>query len=235
MHSHSSTTLFTFSTIRKLFHQQLDSPKNMVRTRGKDQVWQRHLDWMSLIILAAALALWCLALSCTIKTSVMSSPWGFHLMPGLTGFLRRLQYEALWFPWPCFTPQVDLVDARRVSAQFWGFGEQKWHFSLFALLHHVALVRTDVSEELGASIIRVTRIGELGTLAITSNRRTLVTAHIVPSSLILVPLIIEAPSSSETSVLTSATWCNIPEDGILYSHCHKNLKSYIFLVVQNFL
>jgi hypothetical protein len=35
------------------------------------------------------------------------------------------------------------------------------------------LVRTDVSEELSASIFRVTRIGELGTtLAVTSNRRT---------------------------------------------------------------
>jgi hypothetical protein len=31
------------------------------------------------------------------------------------------------------------------------------------MLPHVALVRTDVSEELSASIIRVTRIGELGT------------------------------------------------------------------------
>jgi hypothetical protein len=37
----------------------------------------------------------------------------------------------------------------------------------------VALVRTDVSEELSASIIRVTRIGELGTLATTSNQHTL--------------------------------------------------------------
>jgi hypothetical protein len=38
----------------------------------------------------------------------------------------------------------------------------------------VALVRTDVSEELSASFIRVTRIGELGTtIAVTSNRRTL--------------------------------------------------------------
>jgi hypothetical protein len=37
----------------------------------------------------------------------------------------------------------------------------------------VALVRTDVSEELSASFIRVERIGELGTLAVTSNRRTL--------------------------------------------------------------
>jgi hypothetical protein len=37
----------------------------------------------------------------------------------------------------------------------------------------VALVRTDVSEELSASFIRVTRIVELGTtLAVTSNRRT---------------------------------------------------------------
>jgi hypothetical protein len=39
------------------------------------------------------------------------------------------------------------------------------------MLRHVALVRIDVSEELSASVIRVTRIGELGTtLAITSNR-----------------------------------------------------------------
>jgi hypothetical protein len=38
------------------------------------------------------------------------------------------------------------------------------------MLHHVALVRTDVSEKLSASFIRVTGIGELGTLlAITSN------------------------------------------------------------------
>jgi hypothetical protein len=33
------------------------------------------------------------------------------------------------------------------------------------MLRLVALVRTDVSEELRASFIRVTRIGELGTLA----------------------------------------------------------------------
>jgi hypothetical protein len=39
------------------------------------------------------------------------------------------------------------------------------------MLRHVALVKTDVSEELSAYFIRVTRIGELGTtLAVTSNR-----------------------------------------------------------------
>jgi hypothetical protein len=41
------------------------------------------------------------------------------------------------------------------------------------MLSHVALVRINVLEELSASIIRVTRIGELGTLAITSNRHLL--------------------------------------------------------------
>jgi hypothetical protein len=41
------------------------------------------------------------------------------------------------------------------------------------ILRSVALVRTDVSEELSASFIRV-RIGELGKpLAVSSNRRTL--------------------------------------------------------------
>jgi hypothetical protein len=80
------------------------------------------------------------------------------------------------------------------------------------MLSRVALVRNEVSEELSASFIRVTRIGELGTtLAVTSNRHKLVflrsvrqlliTASVVPSSPILVTLKKEELSSSETSVL----------------------------------
>jgi hypothetical protein len=77
------------------------------------------------------------------------------------------------------------------------------------MLVRVARVRTDVSEERSESIIRVTRIGEPGTLAVTSSRRKL--------------------RKNTESVLTRATRRNIPEDGILLSHCSENLKSYTAL------
>jgi hypothetical protein len=99
----------------------------------------------------------------------------------------------------------------------------------------VALVRTDISEECIAFIIRVRRIGEVGaTLAVINNRKMLrrnimrgeisflcsvrqllVTANVVLNLPILVALTMEAIRSSETSVLTRATWPKIAEHGIL--------------------
>jgi hypothetical protein len=106
------------------------------------------------------------------------------------------------------------------------------------MLRRVALLRTDVSKELSASVIRVTRICELGTtLAVTSNRRSvrrlrgLLIRPSVLNSPILVTLMKEALSSSETLVLTRATRRNNPEDTILHSHRRENLKSYISKVV----
>jgi hypothetical protein len=77
---------------------------------------------------------------------------------------------------------------------------------VFRDVHRVALVRSEVSEERSASIIRVTRTGELGTtLAVSSVCRLILMANVVPSSPIVVTLMMEALSSSETSVLTRAT------------------------------
>jgi hypothetical protein len=69
-----------------------------------------------------------------------------------------------------------------------------------AMLHRVDLIRTDVSEKLSASFIRVTRIIELGTtdarcVFLRSVRRLLVIASVVPSSPILVTLMKEAQVS----------------------------------------
>jgi ABC-type molybdate transport system permease subunit len=71
------------------------------------------------------------------------------------------------------------------------------------ILHRLALVRTDVSEELSSSFIRITRIGKLGT-TLAAVCQLLVTASVVPSLPILVTQKKEALSSSEKSILNKS-------------------------------
>jgi hypothetical protein len=108
------------------------------------------------------------------------------------------------------------------------------------MLRHMAFVRTDVSEERFASIIRMTRIDEIGTrLSVTGNRSfilsnvlwLLVIANIIPRSPILVTLMMDAKRSSEMLVLTEAARRNISEEGTLHSRRRRreNLKSYTAL------
>jgi hypothetical protein len=66
--------------------------------------------------------------------------------------------------WPHFFVTFELTDTEKRNCM------QHWRRPSSGMLRCVALVRIDVSEEPSASIIRVTRIGELGTLlSVTRN------------------------------------------------------------------
>jgi hypothetical protein len=75
------------------------------------------------------------------------------------------------------------------------------------MLRRDPLVRTDVCEERIVSIIRVT-------VFLPSMLLLLVTVNVVPSSPILVALMMQAICSSEMPVFSRATHRHIPEDGI---------------------
>jgi hypothetical protein len=89
----------------------------------------------------------------------------------------------------------------------------------------VGIVQTYISEERVASIFRARET----TQAKKSVRRLLTDiffARVISSTLKM-----EATRSSETSVYNIPTGRHIPEDGILHSHRHENLKSYILIIV----
>jgi hypothetical protein len=93
------------------------------------------------------------------------------------------------------------------------------------MLRHVVLVRTDVSEELSASIFRETRIDERWP-CISSQHASVASYGYVPTSPILDNLIMGALSSSESLVITRATRRNIPKAPFFKSSlfCDQKIK-----------
>jgi hypothetical protein len=100
----------------------------------------------------------------------------------LTNFSREYEHA----PWRC--PLPPSLSACLSASSLYTFQSADWlsvhvawilKMTSSGMLRRVALVSTNVLEEISTSIIRVIRIGELGTaLAVTSNQRTqlLVTA-----------------------------------------------------------
>jgi hypothetical protein len=101
-----------------------------------------------------------------------------------------------------------------------------WRMPSSGMLRRVDIERTDVSEGRIAYIVYITRIDALWTtLAVTGNDMYLSVVRFVCCLLLtffiapnLVTLMIDAIISTETSVLTTATRRNIPEDDILHSY-----------------
>jgi hypothetical protein len=79
------------------------------------------------------------------------------------------------------------------------------------VLRRVAIVRTDVSQELSASFIRVTRIGELGTtLAVTSNRQRVLALYTVLRNLLNV--LEQVVNKLGLQIQTNVCFAHVTED-----------------------
>jgi hypothetical protein len=72
------------------------------------------------------------------------------------------------FRWKIWEQEAMIIKTVRIFPTFYGTQRLLRRMVSSGILRRVALVRTDVSEELSASFIRATTIGKLGTtLAVT--------------------------------------------------------------------
>jgi hypothetical protein len=104
---------------------------------------------------------------------------------------------------PLLLNSMQLFEVCNLSLLIFRTGlSRAWRMPSTGMLRFVALASTDVSEVRIASIIRVTRIGELATMLAVTNIRSTLRRNTM--------------SSSETSVLTGATRPNFLVDGIIH-------------------
>jgi hypothetical protein len=119
--------------------------------------------------------------------------WRLDHRGSLLAIKRVFNYAEKWSKY-CYRITLETSTENNVMWKILGFQGGMWH--------RVAFVKNDISEENIASIIRVGRIRELGTLAATSNW--------VPT------LKKESIRSSKMLVLITVTRRYIPVDGILH-------------------
>jgi hypothetical protein len=113
------------------------------------------------------------------------------------------QSESLFSKAFCKLPSSEITCFEMISPHPSHGAAMIWRMVSSGMLPRVTSVRTDVSQELSTSFIRVTRIGELGTtLAVTSNWRRLR----------------RNTKWAWESFLQVPHGVTIPEDAILHSH-----------------
>jgi hypothetical protein len=101
----------------------------------------------------------------SVKISIIREDINWILWPKFTFLVRPTTPDYVIFQTTIITKwstNLNIKGKFLVECKIWGFhGGDYEECRLLGLLRHVALIRTDVSEELSSSIIRVTGIGEL--------------------------------------------------------------------------
>jgi hypothetical protein len=163
------------TSVRRQHHNRIKANKNYVWILGRQWLSEqcKHSSWTLTIIYWKKVV----GNSSELRVRTYIIPWRWHCRRQWGNCNSRWRadshaglFKTLLTLLNFFWKRSLMVLRKDLRFSWWCL----WIMASSGMLRHVALVRTDVSEELSASIIRVTRIGELRTMfAIASNRRTL--------------------------------------------------------------